>query len=182
MYKEMYIYSFEQRESLNGRVSIPAGIVPLLIAGLIYLLDNLEDITGFWWVIAVISLCGYSLFLVSTLILIFKTLYGYQYGYLPLPNEIETYRLQCIRYYENEDEVNEKLDEFFIQEYLKWSNLNIKSNRTKLRYLRFASYSFIFTLIFGAICILPFTIGKSNSADIQKVKIISVGGAVYDDK
>lgn len=177
-YKEMYYHEFEHKDQLNARIAIPAGIVPILGAAMVFMLDHIDDVKhGAWSVVSLTAITLFVIGLLTTLYFIFRTLHNYQYRYVPGAKKILDYKksLEDSGLYD-EMIIQEEMIEFLSTEFAINAEVNRASNLRKIRNLRFTYYAIVGTLIAGVLCIMPFTIGKKPDADVHK---ITVTDAVY---
>ncbi|MFT7826291.1 hypothetical protein [Priestia megaterium] len=173
-FKECYYHEFDHKDKINNRVAIPAGIVPILAASDIYLINNLKDIGEYWKLWAVLFVIVYSVTLFGTLFYIFRTLYNHKYGYTATPQRIYDYKksLENSGIYSEEVIKAEMLD-YLSSEFAKYATLNRKSNLSKIFYLRVVYYWIIAALIAGLLCIPAYTFGKNKDSEVSKVQIVN---------
>lgn len=177
-YKESYYHEFVHKDSINGRVSIPAGILPLLAGADIFLINNIKDLDDSWFVWGTILVILFTLALFFALYYIFRTLYNHKYGYTATPKEIYDYRKSLEGKYD-ESIIDAEMGDFLSTEFANYASLNRKSNLSKVFYLRIVYYWIVAALIVGLLCIPVFIFGKSNGSDITRVQITNIPNAWY---
>lgn len=172
-YKESYYHEFDHKDKINSRVSIPAGILPLLAVSDIYLINHIKDIDTFWKLSAMFLVAIYSFTLFGALFYIFRTLYNHNYGYTATSQEIYNYRRSLEASGYSEDVISEEMSDYLSSEFARYASINHQSNLNKIFYLRVVYYWLIAALITGLLCIAPFTLGKKDDADVTKIQVIN---------
>ncbi|WP_312473500.1 hypothetical protein [Neobacillus sp.] len=182
----MYYYELEQKERLNGRVTIPIAILSLLVGLVIYYFNSLKDIEINGWGIAFFVL--YGLFFLSILFcgyLIFKATYNYEYHYLPDPVTLQNDTDQIIDYYESNYDIyfqnagdkseliSKDINEMLFNYYKDFTTQNTKMNNMKVTYSRYLGYATVVALLFALFTVFPFQVSfkddKINKVEIQKI-------------
>lgn len=182
----MYYYEIEQKERLNGRVTIPIAILSLLVGLVIYYFKSLKDIEVNGWGIAFFIL--YGLFFLSILIcgyLIFKATYNYEYHYLPDPVTLQNDTDKIIDYFEsNYDKyyqdageksklISKDIDEMMFNYYKDFTTQNIQMNKKKVTYSRYLGYATVIALLLALLTVFPFQVSfkddKINKVEVQDI-------------
>ncbi len=174
LYKEMYYHEIYQKEVINNRISIPVGIISLLVGvAYFYISSEKNVVLNFWGVTFFILL---SLFIISLVLAVYfcaRAYYNYEYAYIAMPEEIHKYSDGYDDYYEGEDNkenlVKNEVDLFLAEQYMKATHRNRKNNEIKIAYLRFASLTLLIALSLAALCIYPFHVSFSEAIPVIKV-------------
>lgn len=171
-YKESYYHEFQLKDSINNRVALPAGILPLLVAGDIYLIKHLGELKNSWEVWGIILVALFSLFIILALYFICRTIYNHKYAYVASPKEIFDYHKSLEGVY-NQQVIEEEMTEYLSQSFSDYGHINRQSNFDRVRYLRLSFFCIVGTLIVGLLCVPVFTIGeKIEDEDIIKIEFI----------
>lgn len=172
-YKESYYHEFQHKDSINNRIALPAGILPLLAAGDIYFIKHLEDLETSWVIWGTILVVLYSLFLILAVYYISRTSYNHKYAYAVSPKDVYDYRksLKDGSGY-SQRVIEEEMTDFLSAEFSNFANINRTSNLNRVRFLRLSFFCIVGTLIIGLFCIPVFTIGEKEGAGVTKVELI----------
>lgn len=169
-YKESYYHEFQLKDSINNRVALPAGILPLLVAGDIYLIKHLGDLKTSWEIWGIILVVLFSLFIILALYFICRTSYNHNYAYVASPKEVYDYQKSLEVGY-TQQVIEEEISEYLSQQFSEYGHINRQSNFDKVRYLRLSFYCIVGTLIVGLFCIPVFTIGEKVDKGVTKVEL-----------
>lgn len=173
-YKESYYHEFEHKDSINNRVSIPAGILPLLAAADIYLINHVSDLQSIWRFLGSTLVILFSCILIAALFFIIRTLYNHPYGYTATPQVVYEYRKSLEEQDYSSEVIEEEMTDYLSSQFAEYGSLNRSSNLSKVLYLRFVYFCLVGSLFVGILCIPVFTLGKQNDSDVTKVKIIDI--------
>jgi hypothetical protein len=204
LFKEMYYHELAQKENINNRISIPLGILTLLIGVASYYINSIYNLTiNTWFYIFISVLVVYSILIIICIYLLYKAYYGYEYTYISTAKVIDEHTEYYINYYDQyydnyfsrttnctkneliENAVNKKLYELYKDSI----DTNAKLNEDKLVYLRKIGGIIIITVIVGAICVIPLNLclNKNPTTYVEIVNSESYKSAkevikVSDDK
>lgn len=185
LYKELYLLELDNKEKINTRISVPLSILPLLVAGSIYLLSIPMDLFNtFWYTVYIVTFTILVLSLITTIFFTVRAYYNYEYKYIPSLSDIEKdsiliedYVDRVIEYEEIElspDErdlmVKKAIEDDLCNKFVEATDNNIALNEQKLFYLRRVGIWLMITLIAGAFCVIPATFGKTDS--VLKVELL----------
>ncbi|CAJ1001012.1 hypothetical protein [Brevibacillus aydinogluensis] len=181
LFKEMYYFEHERRETINGRISLPIGVLPILIGAGLYCLDTQDEVSlGNWTCLFHISLTLYFCSLTVTTYFLMRAYLGYKYSYLPLPSEIDKYSKDLMDYFDNVPEservqlVHQKVRIYLEGLYRDNTSSNMIENERKLQFLWRAGYFFIISVVIGAVMGFLYFAGKEdNLKKPTKVEIVN---------
>lgn len=166
LYKAMYYYELDVKEKINSRVSIPLGVITLLLGGGFYFVKDIFDFAdGGLKSIYIFLLSLYIIFIIASVISLICSYYGYEYHYLQKSSDIEKYIVDIKKYYEENYDVYFKkpggpskecliekdVKEFLIKSFIDTTQNNQELNFNKLKKQRYAILFIILTLFVGTI-------------------------------
>lgn len=166
LFKEMYYFELERKESINSRISVPIGVITILSGAVFYFLNIIDKVPNMKLKLSVkIIFWLFLIVVISTIVLTAMAYYGYKYFYIPIPRDIEKdykiiqdyYDENYTKYFksktqETKDElINKKFDEYLCQRYMDATTSNTKLNTRKLRLLRYAGWGILISLFLGLI-------------------------------
>lgn len=184
MYREMYYYELDMKERINSRVSIPLGIITLLAsAAFCFIKDFFNIPKSSLKVVCFILLILYIIFLIASIVSIIYSYYGYEYHYLPKPQEIDNYIEEIKSYYEDnyekyfsqdcmskQDLILNDVNSFFINKYITTTEHNQKLNFKKLICQRYSIFFIIATITIGTI-FFPMYMNLKSKINDNVIKI-----------
>lgn len=185
--KEMYYHELEQRDKINDRVSIPLGVLFLLIGGAAYYANNISGlINNNWYSIFIVLYALYIILIVLSIYYAVRAYYGYGYVYIPKAKIINSNIDYYINYYNNNyekyfksktDKTKEELIEIDVKSrlyplYRDAIDINRELNKKKIKYLRRLGWAIVIAIIIGAVSVFPYYAIKNND-NIQKVQIVN---------
>lgn len=141
-----------------------------------YPLDGVECFQLLSAAIAFISFC-------FTIYFLFKSHFGYKYGYIATSQEIKSYQDQLIDFYITEkvdlelakNRAEEETLEYIDSEYAKYTDMNARNNDSKASYLHKSNISLIFSVISTIAIGLPYAFHEIiSSSETYKVEITNL--------
>jgi hypothetical protein len=182
-YKEHYFLESTRKGELTNALSLPLGILSLLIGGLMIVAQGihlpLNDVAIFLLVLMAVA----AIFILRTIYFLIRSYYNYEYGYVPTPLEIKTYKEGLFTYYvslgDSPEDAIKKADSEALQhvdsEYAAHADRNAKNNNRKSSFIHNANSSLI-----GAI-IVTLTVGATyivtsirTVSGPQKIEIVNL--------
>ena len=152
-YKELYLFELQRKNDLTNSLAIPIGIVSIIAGALFYIISQISYPFSSIEMLEVI-LFVISTFLLSTSIyLLIKSYFNYAYGYIPTAQQIEQWRSQLVRYYEdqNTDDAETHADKdvtvFLTSKFAEHAHHNTLNNDSKSTYLHNANLFIISSII-----------------------------------
>jgi hypothetical protein len=185
MYKGMYYYELDIKEKINSRISLPLGIIILLLGGGFCFIKDMFDFTQCTMRnIYIILLISYIIFVIGSIISLINSYYGYEYHYLPETSVIEKYIEDVKEYYNKNYEeyfsensciskeclIENEVSEFLIKNYISTAEHDQKMNFNKLTWQRHAITFIIIAILTGAIN-LPIYFNLKSQVNIKPVKV-----------
>lgn len=172
LYKQMYYFELEQKEKINSRISIPLGVIVVLIGGMGYFFKYINKMPNEIWVgYYKISLFSFGLLIICSILFVIRAYYGYEYMYVSIPCKLEENYTKLVDYYDNNYEeyfkdyydkskdclIKEDFYENLIKQYVDTTDHNSNLNKRKLNLLRVAGWILLLSIIFGISTYLLFT-------------------------
>ncbi len=158
IFERRYYSEIERKDKINSSMSIPIAILAPIVGFYGYNISNVKII--FCTIGSIVSSLLFiflSLFLILSIIMVFKTLVGYEYGYLPYLLKAWEHLNDLDQYYKQDyfKLVGKDTDELFkadfydfiLSAYIKYTDMNIRSNISKLRFRYLAHVSIFISFI-----------------------------------
>lgn len=159
--KDLYIFELEAKDRINNKVTIPIGIVTLLIGALFFLSKNLSDIKmNSLGILFFIFFAASTVSIIVIIIFIVLSYYNYKYRTLPYEKKLDLESKEVAQYYElnyeeyfskngisKEDLIKESIKKRLYNHYLKATESNRNLNNKKNKYLRYSGYTIVIALI-----------------------------------
>lgn len=182
-YRDHYCLEVTRRGELTNGLSLPLGILSLLIAGLVVVAQAIRLPLDGLATAQLVVMCVALAFVLLTAYFLARSYYNYGYGYTPTAQEIKKYKEDLAAYYvaigdseaaarsKAEDEALDHLD----SEYAQHAHRNRINNNTKSSYLHKANGALIAavvsTLAAGAIFLVSsFTAVR----DVPEVRVVNL--------
>lgn len=177
LFKELYWKTLDQRNELYERVNLPLTIIL-----------GLATIVGYYF--RFIPLVQYKfldivflvifLFMVGAIVLsichLIKSYHNYEYGFLPLSDDIDQYLKSLHDYYsENQgdniesESINQDLKEGLTVKYIKYETKNRRNNEKRKKNLYKANRYLIWAVVFFLISTLPFYSVWRSSYNFKRI-------------
>ncbi|MFJ6413878.1 hypothetical protein ACIQLG_13910 [Terribacillus saccharophilus] len=182
--KELYLFELESKDRINNKVTVPIGIIVLLVGALVFFSKDLKNIemngTG---IIFFIFYAAYIITILVTIIFVVLSYYNYKYRTLPTEKSLDAEITRVIDYYEanyvahfskyqKENLIQDNVDKRMYNHYLKATEKNRILNAKKNRYLRLSGYSIVISL--GILCGLFIFYQLSFNEDPIKIHISNI--------
>ncbi len=187
-YKEHYFLEATRKGELNNALSLPLGILSLLIGGLIIVAQGihlpLNDVT----IILIVMMTVGAIFILRTICFLIRSYYNYEYGYVPTALEIKIFKEELLAFYislgDSPEDAIKKADSEALQhvdsEYAAHADRNAKNNNRKSSFIHNANSSLIGTIVVtltvGAIYIVTSirTVSEPYKIEIVNLKEITM--------
>ena len=182
-YKCHYERELTRKTELTAALSIPVGIVSLLVGSLLVMAKELrlphaqlELVQG-----AAIALSALAS-LASTYFLI-RSLHNFAYGYVATPLEIQQYQASLTAFHESEGMASpdakklaeEETLEYVDSEYAKYADRNAKNNDIKSTFLHQANSAMIAAVLFAAVAGGVYVFNSiSSPLPVPKVEVVNL--------
>lgn len=160
VFKDMYYYELNAKESIHARVSVPLGTLSIIVTLIVYYLSESKALPPLSWMtrlliiyygltITIIGLVVYSS------VMLYRIVYGNKYGQLPPPAQIQEY-MNNLQKTNNTEETNQKEFHSFLNDmYRDAAEENRKNNHIKIGYIRNANLAIILALLLCIINSVP---------------------------
>ena len=179
LYKEFYQQEWQRHEHLQTAVNTPISIVTLLAGGLGLMAKGFESahpalVVAFWGAAAVAAgLVGVSV------LLIIKSIHGYDYKRLPFPTELATHHRALVEHFEGRGAprlASEMFDEYLARHYTVATDHNRVNNTRRDGYLSSANRFLVYALCATTVTAIPAGVAvKTATARPQEVRITNFG-------
>lgn len=177
--KERYLWEHERKNELNNIISIPLGLISLLIGSLAYFFNNQPKNSN-----NILFILYYVFIVISVLCLIFCLFCfyfhqtGYTYYYISSPDKLFEYEQNYIKNFnENNVEVdytviNDNACKFLYKQYVEAATQNKSNNEKKIKVYRYLIISISICVIFlGATFYCRINL---ENQDLQPTKIETI--------
>jgi len=135
LYKSIYEKEEEKRFKLNDSLNLPFGIISLLVTIAFTITLQIEfqsiNLISISFIFVVVILTFFLLKSIYYFYKAFEGFKGYEYDYIPTPEEFETSYQDLSQFYTNEDERSKIFKEEIIKNYISSTTYNLKLNQTK---------------------------------------------------
>ncbi len=184
-YEKLYFHEIQVRDSLQGRLQTPLAILVALFTFLGYMLTNVntfkmttEFLIFFGFVL------GSLLFLALAVLRFFKSVYNYNYEYLPCADAMEKYRSQLIEFYKENanarELVEKKISKYILNYFVECSSANAKNNDRR-SFNIFLTYRFIvISVVFAFLSFIPYRYYEINEK-VPDSSLVVITGISSED-
>lgn len=182
-YKEHYFLEATRRNELTNALSIPLGILSLLIGGLTVIARGIHLPLSSTSILLLALMTVAVVFILRTVYFLIRSYYNYEYGYAPTPLEIKTYKEELIAYYlalgESPDAAIQKAESEALQhvdaEYAAHADRNAKNNNRKSSFMHNANSALIGAIIFTLPIVATYLVTSIRTVpEPQKVEIVNL--------
>jgi hypothetical protein len=185
-YKSHYDLELVRKTDLTAALSIPVGVLSLLVGALVILAKELHFPLSSAETVQAVSLALSAAASVASGYFLFRSLYDFAYGYVATPLEVRVYQVKLAAFHEAglaepdakrlaEEETLDYID----SEYAKYADRNSRNNDIKSTYLHRANGAMVtavFCAVVGAGAYIWNSIG--SPAPIPKVEVINMKGPI----
>jgi hypothetical protein len=180
LYEKLYFHEVEVREKISARLQIPLALLLSITSVYAVMMKGFSFDDGSCWNIGYWCAFGLSLalFIVSAAYFI-RSFYGHTYAFIPSALETESYRDKLIKTYEDYENCNQLVDEYFnkylFSYYNDCSSSNTEVNDNRSSFLHKCNTYLILLAIPLFISFAIFTlsgIDKSSKDKEYKIKVI----------
>lgn len=182
-YKSHYDLELTRKTDLTSALSIPVGILSLLIGGLIIMAKELHVPLSFnEWIIAA-AISGSALALVVSTYFLVRSLYNFAYGYIATPLEIQQYQAGLVAFHEGAGMLapdakklaEEETLEYVDSEYAKYADRNSKNNDIKSSFLHRANGAMIAAVVFAGVAGAAYVYNSVvQPAQVPKIEVTNL--------
>ena len=154
-YKEHYCLEAARKNDLTNALSLPLGILSLLIGGLVVVARDIHVPLNNIAVLQLALMAVAAAFILLSAYFLVRSYYNYEYGYAPTPLEIKAFKEGLVAYYvalgEKEATAVQKADEEALEhvdaEYAAHADRNAKNNNRKSSFIHNANGALICAII-----------------------------------
>jgi len=187
--KEQYKWELERHDRINQSLSLPIGVVVLLVGVLAYCGRTFSTCTWGPWS-CVLAFLTLSLLAAVILAVVFLThsFYGYKYAYLSTAGEFFDYATELEQHYSSQPRValpalvEDRIRRLLIVEYAKCATRNTQNNDTKSKYRHRAATCIAIALAILFLILVPLCAVSlcESVSPVQKVQLMGPSGKGQD--
>ncbi len=154
-YQRNYYFELERRNHLTSTLSIPIGLITVLIGVMSYCIQrfSFDDYPDFHSLLFVFSAIFSACFALLSTYFLFRSYHGYQYRYLSDSDDLLSYQKRLLAYYQGkshgDSDSQTKLDfeAVLIEKYSGGATYNAKNNDTKSMFLHKCNEALLILLV-----------------------------------
>lgn len=194
--KENYIDGLEHQDKLNNHITIPIGILSVLIGSLSYpFIEDPKWFSNWVFILFFIVYCISIIIIGITLYKVVRHQIGMTYAYVVPPNKLQDFYEDTVdanKHLTDEDlkeaHLVKELNTLLLDHYLKASETNNSNNKKKIKYYReIKIFTVVCTLLIVLSYFLFYFVEKDSSPDYvfimnQPTEIKKEGGEMSDDQ
>lgn len=182
-YKSHYALEVTRKTDLTAALSLPAGLLTLLVGALVAMAKELHLPLGVVEQIQLVAIVLSGCACASAGYLLFRSLHNYEYGYAPTPLQLREYKEKLTEFHQSgglplpeaiklaETEALNYID----AEYAKNADRNATNNDIKSAFLHRSNKAIIAAVLFGAIAGIAYVINSVFSPQpVQKIEVINL--------
>lgn len=183
-YKEHYFNELKRREELTGRITLPLGILSILIGSIVAAFREINKPSTILEYLIVIVLTCAALPACMVIVSLWKSYHNNPYWVIDTPAQIMDYKNRLLTYYEDPgiesegvptDEAILDVLAYIDQEYAKHADYNSRVNDRRSYFLTQANVNLAVTLaVLTLALVLQLTRLASLPEQPQKVKVINI--------
>jgi len=182
-YKEHYCLEAARKYDLSNALSLPLGILSLLIGGLVVVAQGIHVPLSNIDVLQLALMAVAAAFILLSAYFLVRSYYNYEYGYAPTPLEIKTFKEGLVAYYvalgETPAAAVKKADEEALEhvdaEYAVHADRNAKNNNRKSSFIHNANGALICAIASTlAVGVTHLATSIRTASEPQKVEVINL--------
>lgn len=177
--KEHYFFEADRRHQLTGSLSIPIGVLTVLIGTVLVMVQGMRMPFNMMDKVQISILSLSAVFMLASIYFLIRSYFNYSYGYIATPEELKHYYDKLIAYYKAINagvgsNAAEELEEYITCEYAKYAHRNALNNNQKSYYLHKANGFLVGALITILLSGIPYLIHiVSAPTNVQKIEIVN---------
>lgn len=142
--KERYLWEHERKNEINNSISIPMGVMSVLVGCLAYFFNNKpQNSSTVFFILYCILIVLSILSLVFCLFCFYRHQTGYVYFYISSPDKLYEYEKEYIKNFDDNQVavdysvINDKVCSFLYEQYVNAATKNKENNERKIKYYRY---------------------------------------------
>lgn len=184
-YKSHYDLELSRKTDLTTALSVPIGVLSLLVGGLVILAKELHFPLSNSETIEAIALALSAAASVISGYFLFRSLHNFSYGYVATPLEVWIYQTKLAAYHEAAGRsdgdakrlAEEETLDYIASEYAKYADRNSKNNDIKSTFLHLANGAMVAAVLFAVVGAASYIWGSiSSPAPVAKVEVTNMKG------
>ena len=178
LYEKHYEFEWNHRAYLSSAQNIPIAVMSIVGGALAVLIQKFPYSSGWETNIFIIFISLAILFLVLSIVHLFKAIIGYQYERIATPLKLEQYYYELLEWWKKyggggEKEAREDHQKFILKKIAEATETNAKNNKTKSLFLYKTNVLLAVTFIFLSLASVPYLVKTVNKSDnVYKVELI----------
>ncbi|UPU35736.1 hypothetical protein M1B72_20200 [Geomonas paludis] len=182
-YEKLYFHEIEMREKLNSRIQVPLAILMSVVGFLAFMFRNFINsgdkvCLGFFVFLYILS----AITIMTGLVYLIRSYYGYEYSFLPSAAETEKYRLLLIETYKEFSDSDNLVERYFTEYlqkyYIECSTNNTENNDRRGLFLHFTNKFIVLSCVFAFLSFVPFHLGQMDKEHKDKTTIVRISGPI----
>lgn len=182
--KERYEWEHQRKNELNNIISIPLGLISVIIGSIVYFFNDLPQksipiLYFLFWIFLILSIIG----TIVCIIFFLKHQTGYDYAYISDPKDLFNFEHEYINNFNqikvkvNYETINNQVDNLLYEQYVSATTINIQNNEKKIFFYRHLILFLVLTIILTAITFFvrfPLASKPTENIKIQAIDPIEV--------
>jgi len=189
-YKEHYFFEADRRHQLTSSLSVPIGVLTLLIGAALVMVQGMHRPFSLLEKIQIFFLLMSAVLILVTIYYLIRSYFNYSYGYIATAEELKKYyddlKVCYIKSNIGINNVDAEVEEYINREYAKYAHRNALNNNQKSYYLHKANGCLVGTLIVVIMSGIPYLINSiSAPSSVHKIEIVNfkeMGGEKMAEK
>lgn len=182
-YKSHYDLELTRKTDLTSALTVPVGILSLLIGGLIIMAKELHVPLSSTEKTVAVAIAASAISLVVSTYFLVRSLYNFAYGYIATPLEIQQYQADLIAFHEGagmsspdaKKTAEEEALDYVDSEYAKYADRNSKNNDIKSTFLHRANSAMIAAVVFAGVAGVAYVYNSVvMPAQVPKVEVTNI--------
>lgn len=152
--KERYLWEHERKNEINNSISIPMGVITVLVGCLAYFFNNKpQNSNTVFYILYCTLICFSIISLAFCLFCFFKHQTGYDYYYISSPDKLYEYEKEYIKNFDKKhvevdySVINDQVCNFLYEQYMNAATKNKENNERKIKYYRYLIMSIMVCIV-----------------------------------
>ncbi len=178
LYEKHYEFEWNHRAYLSSAQNIPIAVMSIVGGALAVLIQKFPYSTGWETKLFIVFIFLAVLFLIFSIIQLFKAIVGYQYERIATPLKLEKYYDELLEWWVKhgdggEKEAGEDHQKYVLKKIAEATEANANNNKTKSLFLYKTNILLAVTFVFLALSSVPYLVKTVNKSDkVYQIKLI----------
>jgi len=153
LYKETYDFEIERKDRLTASISTPITVQIAAVIGFSYIVIDIGLLQHWYEWLSILFLAGAAALLAFAVTSLVQQNFGYDYGYLPMPDALESYYRQLRDYYDLygdqivDGNLERDFEDYVVSRYIAEASRNGRNNDKRSSYIYRANLFTVLSLI-----------------------------------